>query len=199
MTTDNLCFYLQNRLIQTSQTGGQWYSDTSPFSIPCKIYGSVSDEETSCHHQHLVVGKEQVGDSVRSYFSLPDRPPGRKLPVAAQEEAVLKWSWINIGSLSFSGRTFTITKLQITNNSFCSTFTRFCNPLRCISVSLQARNILREPTYILFTNSIWRITCYSSFTFSFYGISLVAIFSQHQHYTHYKHYKTYMAVIYECS
>jgi hypothetical protein len=25
---------LQNRLIQTSQTGGQWYSDTSPFSIP---------------------------------------------------------------------------------------------------------------------------------------------------------------------
>jgi hypothetical protein len=28
------CFYLQNRLIQTSQTGGQQYSDTSPFSIP---------------------------------------------------------------------------------------------------------------------------------------------------------------------
>jgi hypothetical protein len=34
MTTDNLCFYLQDRLIQTSQTGGQRYSDTSPFSIP---------------------------------------------------------------------------------------------------------------------------------------------------------------------
>jgi hypothetical protein len=30
------CCYLQNRLIQTSQTGGQWYSDTSPFSIPWK-------------------------------------------------------------------------------------------------------------------------------------------------------------------
>ncbi len=29
------CFYLQNRLIQTSQTGGQQYSDASPFSIPC--------------------------------------------------------------------------------------------------------------------------------------------------------------------
>jgi len=28
------CFYLQNRLIQTSQTGGQLYRDTSPFSIP---------------------------------------------------------------------------------------------------------------------------------------------------------------------
>ncbi len=28
-------FCLQNRLIQTSQTGGQQYSDTSPFSIPC--------------------------------------------------------------------------------------------------------------------------------------------------------------------
>ncbi len=34
MTTDNFCFYLQKWLIQTSQTGGQWYSDTSPFSIP---------------------------------------------------------------------------------------------------------------------------------------------------------------------
>jgi hypothetical protein len=31
---DNFCLYLQNRLIQTSQTGGQQYSDTSPFSIP---------------------------------------------------------------------------------------------------------------------------------------------------------------------
>ncbi len=35
MTTDNFCFYLLNRQIQTSQTGGQQYSDTSPFSIPC--------------------------------------------------------------------------------------------------------------------------------------------------------------------
>jgi hypothetical protein len=35
MITDNFCCYLQNRLIQTSQTGGQWYSDTSPFSITC--------------------------------------------------------------------------------------------------------------------------------------------------------------------
>ncbi len=34
MTIDNFCFYLQNRLIQTSQTGGQQYSDTSPFSVP---------------------------------------------------------------------------------------------------------------------------------------------------------------------
>ena len=32
MINDN-CFYLLNRLIQTSQTGGQWYNDTSPFSI----------------------------------------------------------------------------------------------------------------------------------------------------------------------
>jgi hypothetical protein len=34
MTTDNFCFYLQSRLIQTSQTGGQWCSYASPFSIP---------------------------------------------------------------------------------------------------------------------------------------------------------------------
>jgi hypothetical protein len=30
--------YLQNRLIQTSQTGGQQYSDTFPLSIPCLNY-----------------------------------------------------------------------------------------------------------------------------------------------------------------
>jgi hypothetical protein len=35
MTTGNFCFYFQNRLIQTSQAGGQQYSDTSPFCIPC--------------------------------------------------------------------------------------------------------------------------------------------------------------------
>jgi hypothetical protein len=34
MTTDNFCVYLQNRLIQTNQTGGQWYSDTSPLVFP---------------------------------------------------------------------------------------------------------------------------------------------------------------------
>ncbi len=28
-------FICKNRLVQTSQTGGQRYSDTSPFSIPC--------------------------------------------------------------------------------------------------------------------------------------------------------------------
>jgi hypothetical protein len=34
MTADNFCFYLPNILIQTSQTGGQRYNDTYPFSIP---------------------------------------------------------------------------------------------------------------------------------------------------------------------
>jgi hypothetical protein len=34
MATDDFSFYVQNRLIQTGQTGGIWYSDTSPFSIP---------------------------------------------------------------------------------------------------------------------------------------------------------------------
>jgi hypothetical protein len=38
MNTGNFCFYLQNRLIQTSQTGGQQYNDTSPFSIPWSVY-----------------------------------------------------------------------------------------------------------------------------------------------------------------
>ncbi len=43
MTTDNICFYLQNRLIQTSQTGGQWYSDTSPFRTPWSKYDKTNN------------------------------------------------------------------------------------------------------------------------------------------------------------
>jgi hypothetical protein len=42
VTTDNFCFYLQNRVIQTSQTGGQQYSDTFPFSIPCQGFPAKS-------------------------------------------------------------------------------------------------------------------------------------------------------------
>ncbi len=38
-------FYLQNRLIQTSQTGGEWYNDISPFSIPCFGHGSLTEGE----------------------------------------------------------------------------------------------------------------------------------------------------------
>jgi hypothetical protein len=46
MPTDNFCFYLQNRLIQISQTGGQGYSDTSPFCIPCLgLQGTMRDAQ----------------------------------------------------------------------------------------------------------------------------------------------------------
>jgi hypothetical protein len=34
MTTGNFHFYLQNRQIQTSQTGGQLYNDTLPLVFP---------------------------------------------------------------------------------------------------------------------------------------------------------------------
>jgi hypothetical protein len=37
------CYYLQNRLIRTSQTGGQLYSDTSPFSAPWFIISRTTE------------------------------------------------------------------------------------------------------------------------------------------------------------
>jgi hypothetical protein len=40
MTTDNFCFYLQNRQIQTSQTG-QWYSDTPPLVFPAPVFTTI--------------------------------------------------------------------------------------------------------------------------------------------------------------
>jgi hypothetical protein len=58
MTTDNFCFYLQNRLIKSSQTGGQWYSDTSTFSIPCSFH----IKSPACHTLRtcLFYGPEDV-------------------------------------------------------------------------------------------------------------------------------------------
>jgi hypothetical protein len=60
MTIDNFGFYLQNILIQNSQTGGQQYSDTSPYSIPW--INALADfahppvmKRRSLKHGHLVV------------------------------------------------------------------------------------------------------------------------------------------------
>jgi len=46
-TTDNFSFSLQNRLIKTNQRGGQWYSDTSPFSIPCLCWKGLPGTNSS--------------------------------------------------------------------------------------------------------------------------------------------------------
>ncbi len=51
MTTDNFYFYLQNRPIQTSQTGGQQYSDTAlifGFGLYCS--------SAPAHYQYLYQG-----------------------------------------------------------------------------------------------------------------------------------------------
>jgi hypothetical protein len=79
MATDNFCFYLQNRLIQTSQTGGQWYSDTSPFSIPwtdTNLYCLfISDEENS-----LITLTPGLPDSVDSLLVAKRRPEKLRHP-----------------------------------------------------------------------------------------------------------------------
>ncbi len=51
--TNIFCFYLQNRLIQTSQTGGQQYSDTSPFSYPWP-YPNILGYRGSQNHSSLL-------------------------------------------------------------------------------------------------------------------------------------------------
>jgi len=63
MTTDNFCYYLQNKLIKTSQTGGQWYTDTSPFSVPC-----LNDQLALVR---LNIGKGLLIFSVLKKYNLP--------------------------------------------------------------------------------------------------------------------------------
>ena len=55
MTTDNFCFHLQNRLIQTSQTEGQRYSDTFLFIIPWRNYQSILNKGGETSHPYIVV------------------------------------------------------------------------------------------------------------------------------------------------
>jgi hypothetical protein len=65
MKTDNICFHLQNRLIQTSQTGGQHYSDTSPFSIPCPIAKRNEDKMPMAAAPAYLAERSRVEPSLR--------------------------------------------------------------------------------------------------------------------------------------
>ncbi len=71
MTTDNFCFYLQNRLIQTKQTGGQQYSDTFPLVFPEK-----------CNRTHAVVS---LGDSSQLFDCRPYKVEGSNQAVASKK------------------------------------------------------------------------------------------------------------------
>jgi hypothetical protein len=74
--TDNSCFYLQNRLIQTSQTGGQQYSDTSHFSIPWTNALSATlllSEDENVYNVARSFAPERVS-STQSYRRLATSP-----------------------------------------------------------------------------------------------------------------------------
>ncbi len=62
MTIDNLCFYLQNRLIQTNQTGGQRYSPPLVFpGIGHRFKLSIpTDGQTNqaCHSFQVHCGQD---------------------------------------------------------------------------------------------------------------------------------------------
>jgi len=74
MTTVNCCFYFQIRLIQTCQTGGQWYSDTSPISIPYISYKLQLRDRGCCQEQTdlLPVGEILVAGGCRQGYGGAD-------------------------------------------------------------------------------------------------------------------------------
>jgi hypothetical protein len=89
MTTDNFCFYLQNRLIQTSQTGGQQYSDTSPFNIPCPNHGqlqSLPDSKPQFNVFTIFAGSLALS----SIAGTQDLPEGPHVPVSRPDEELLR-------------------------------------------------------------------------------------------------------------
>jgi hypothetical protein len=72
MTTDIFCMYIQNRVIQTGQRGGQQYSDTSPFSIPWFLVSVLPLERgRECRSRERAEGTESTersGGKVKKRF-----------------------------------------------------------------------------------------------------------------------------------
>jgi hypothetical protein len=58
MTNDNFCIYLQNRVIQTSEIGGQQYSDPSPFSF---LWSNYQEPELAVFNFKLASFAKQQG------------------------------------------------------------------------------------------------------------------------------------------
>jgi len=77
MTTDNFCFYLQNRLMQTSKKGGQKYSDTSPFSISWLVYHKIFEHfalQVDPVIEFIQLGSTPFKDSTPLASKLADPP-----------------------------------------------------------------------------------------------------------------------------
>jgi hypothetical protein len=91
MATDNFCFYLQNRLIQTSQTGGQWYSDTSPLVFPAYMVDEVSSPQVD--GQLAVGGSLLINPEGHDHLQLLPLVDGRKL-FFTSSVSFRKISWI---------------------------------------------------------------------------------------------------------
>ena len=115
MTTDNFCFYLQIRLIQTSQTGGKPYSDTSPFSIPCLI---LTKREGSGHCFRQAPSGPMILAFLHAWqaFSLVlEQPPRHSWSQMANWCQCCKtFLCVSAGNTSWGGRLRTVDLLVIT-------------------------------------------------------------------------------------
>ncbi len=107
MTTDNLCFYLQNRLIQTGQTGGQLYSDTSPFSVPWPNMNYILSRSlltstliTSPCDQKLVC-KWVLSDRIRLVIEIFDFKPNLRCQIHSVNQFHQPSSGANVINLFF--------------------------------------------------------------------------------------------------
>ena len=64
---DNFCFYLQNKIIQTSQTGGQQYSDTCSSSIPWfKVQSLDKNKANKLKFTRLVFPQRHVSQVLKA-------------------------------------------------------------------------------------------------------------------------------------
>ncbi len=94
MPTDNVCFYLQNRVIQISQTRGQQYSDTSPFSIP---WTSVSTSCLCLYQQQLKLLQSQM-----LKFDFKADHDSKLLKTTLPWQSVISMTTFNIMTLSIA-------------------------------------------------------------------------------------------------
>jgi hypothetical protein len=127
MTTDNICFYLRNGLIQSSQTEGQRHSDTSPFSIAWSMRPQQSKLERlslSTFFHRVRLGCFFLSWSKSSYLKNVLTPSSQR--VGSQKVGYLWippgwWSWLGDWSEHSSNG---FDKLKSLTNSHITLFVR---------------------------------------------------------------------------
>jgi hypothetical protein len=129
----HFCLYLQNSLIQTSQTGGWWYSDTSPFSIPClSLCLRVLIQSPLTPGERKYGGEKQILESETWWWLWPSSNPWPRQTWRRMRDTDTGTDGCIRESLRRQAKPYWIRPGAKVIRLFCPQFTSFRNKLECL-------------------------------------------------------------------